>query len=217
MVVHVDLRYEQNLSSLELSCKRYSSDGMLLLLDWDDTIFPTTYLNSRGIRSPGEASKRLRGVMATVERRAIRLVCCGMVDRVGIVTTASEAWVRDCLRRWMPRLRTTLKSLGVRVTSADEQYCEGDGYDRKYRAFRNLYRDEDEVVIVGDGPYEKWAAKALRSVAENVSFVGFVGEPTPEQIADQIEFAHRCLRPLKLRYKPYDFQCAFGDMSDDEE
>ena len=214
MVKHVDLRYVRTLNSLNLPCKRYSGDAMLLILDWDDTLFPTSYLAYRRISTPSQASERLRGVIASVERRAIRLVRCSAVDKVGIVTTASESWVRDCLRRWMPRLRCTLKCRRVQIISASDQYNEGDGFDRKYRAFRQIHDNEDDVVIVGDGPYEKWAAKAMRNVASNVSFLGFVNAPTPEQLARQIDFAHHCLGPLKCRYEAADLQCAF-DSADD--
>lgn len=214
--VHVDLRYSTALSSFSLRNRRYAGSGMLLLLDWDDTIFPTTYLESRGIDHPSEASERLRGVIARVERRAIRLVSCRTVSSVAIVTTASVGWVRDCLLHWMPTLCEALNENCVEVFSASQRYSSGDGYDRKFWAFQHFYGDEDDVVVVGDGPFEKWAARALTNIAPNVSFIGFVDAPTPEQIVEQIEFAHSCLRPLANRYEATEFHLAFGGDSDSD-
>lgn len=213
MAVNVDLRFYSALSSFELRSKRYASDDMLLLLDWDDTIFPTSYLESRNIEDPSEASERLKSVIRRVERRAISLVNSRAVDNVAIVTTASKAWVQDCLTRWMPLLRATLQ--GVQILSASENYS-GDGYDRKFKAFQAIYDYEDEVVVVGDGPFEKWAARALANIAPNVSFIGFIDDSTPEQLVEQLEFVHRSLRPLANRYEATEFQLCFGADSDSD-
>ncbi len=216
MAVRVDLRYATSLSAMDLRPRRYSANGLLLLLDWDDTLFPTSYLEARGIDDPSEASERVRSVMARVERRAISLVNCAMVTNVAIVTTASAGWVRDCLARWMPELRDVLIENSVEVFSASQRYDSGDGYDRKYWAFRYFYDDEDDVVVAGDGPYEKWAARALANVGPNVSFFGFIDSPTPDQLVDQLSFLHRCLRPLAHRYEACDFQLGFGSDSDSD-
>lgn len=210
MVLQIDLRYSYAFSSFQLRNRRYASDGMLLLLDWDDTIFPTTYLERRGISDPSQASERLRAIIGRVERRAIRLVNCGAVSNVAIVTIASLGWVRDCLEKWMPALDEVLSLKDVEIFSATQRYDSGDGFDRKFWAFQHFYDEEDDVVVVGDGPFEKWAASALKHYAPNVSFFGFVDAPSPEMLVQQLEFVHRALRPLAVTYEAADFEFAFG-------
>lgn len=141
--------------------------------------------------------------MGRLERRILRLIDCHSVTQCVIVTTASRAWVEDCFAEWMP----TLRSRGITVLSASDEYghvAGADSYDCKLWAFRRVHGNEDSILVVGDGPYEKWAACVMENDAQ-VSMVAFIDNPTPAQLIQQLEFTHRALHAIAEKYQPAEF------------
>jgi hypothetical protein len=85
----------------------------LLIVDWDDTVLPTSYLAYEGVlRSPGPAPKpvqaALRKYAARVKETFALLAAHG---RVVIVTNAEQGWIDKSCARFLPDLAPLIRAL----------------------------------------------------------------------------------------------------------
>lgn len=124
----------------------------VLILDWDDTLFPTTYVwNDPNLHwsrpAPcfepgGDADPELRKMRELLEQHTstlagfLRLAVC--LGHVVIVTLAEECWVEMSIRHFLPGLEGLLEELGIEVIYAKAMAAaarhrhfnlDDDGYD----------------------------------------------------------------------------------------
>uniref|UniRef100_A0A0G4FGT8 Uncharacterized protein n=1 Tax=Chromera velia CCMP2878 TaxID=1169474 RepID=A0A0G4FGT8_9ALVE len=128
----------------------------LLILDWDDTLMPTSWLRDEVAPSLGisgfqalaqrvdEEAQQGWDVLHPEHRRAldqldfaVRNLILGLVRkvdnaRVVLVTNASGDWVAESGSRYLPRTHHTLQRLNTRVVYAREQ-CAGWGQSAEGR------------------------------------------------------------------------------------
>jgi len=115
----------------------------LILLDWDDTICPTSYIwgdqrlqwdevapcfrvappsphvSDAPTEAPtGELAEMLNLLQAHGDAAVALLRRAATVGRVAIVTLAKEGWVETSIRQFMPALEGLLEELGVEVIYA---------------------------------------------------------------------------------------------------
>lgn len=112
------------------------SDNVMLLLDWDDTLLPSTWMMSkswfrRWVRD--EAAGRDVLQMADVDRLKLAeldVIACDFLwaashsGRVCCVTLARRPWQERSMRAFMPKLAELWKELNVEVHYASEFYVE---------------------------------------------------------------------------------------------
>jgi hypothetical protein len=97
----------------------------LQIWDWDDTLFPSTWLNGQGLRLEDDAGAApeqqvlLDAIAAEVEQ-TIRLAL--QTGEVVIVTNAEHGWVDQSCRKFCPTLHPLVDTL--RVVSARSTYEE---------------------------------------------------------------------------------------------
>lgn len=211
MTYNIDLSYRPSSFSSYLTSRDYHVSDSLLLIDFDDTLFPTTYLERHNLHSASDADSTTRHQIDRVERRALKVLETSAISRAVIVTTASLAWVEEAMEDWMP----TLARRTPPIVSATETYShveDSDGFDRKLWAFRAAHNDEDAVVVAGDGPFEMWAGKVMQNESRaEVTNIQYVDYPDSEKLVAQLEFTYRAINAVTKNYHNASFALSFSD------
>lgn len=158
----------------------YDAAETLLVLDYDNTMFPTKYF---------ERNRRLvfADVSALPPRFARRLAKLdeAMADfvtmasercRVAVVTAASREWITFSSFKFMPKLAAAVQMLEIDVVCASEDYRDVmEAYAApfcylatKREAFRELMARHRtrRIVSIGDSSWERRAALAVDTVFE---------------------------------------------------
>jgi hypothetical protein len=176
----------------------------LIILDWDDTLFPNTWLLEQGLNlkensvSPNETQKmELRNVARLVSRTLRRAKCCGTVI---VITNAERGWVELTSRRFLPEVVPHLE--GVKIVSARSKfehawpanpvqwktlafYTEVDDFFDKPSKHRAAGPREN-VISIGDSMHEREAlleATELRNSCNKS--LKFMDKPSPAQLVQQ--------------------------------
>jgi len=110
-----EVKRDKCMKSTESSSGQYGdSSQTLMFLDWDDTLFPTTYLFEKlglpkqsslwaSVDLPEEVQTQLQTWRETL--RQYLLTACSLSKRVAIVTNAREPWVADCIDNFAPNVK----------------------------------------------------------------------------------------------------------------
>lgn len=199
-----------------------SSPGVLskttAILDWDDTICPSTYLASLGVRvdETGVLSPSLKAQLAKLEEAVIDIVKEALrFGAVVIITNAEAGWVELSGRKFLPGVVRFLEDNDIKIVSARTTF-ECDFPDApsswKVAAFSQevtqMFPDEDElnVLVLGDSMSERDAAHALGSRMPNskVKTVKFVERPSIDQLMRQVQLVAQSLPDLASYSSSFD-------------
>jgi hypothetical protein len=143
---------------------------LLILLDWDDTIMPTTYLPRRGIDlTTTEVPEDVAAALSAYGEHAANTVrALSLHGSVVIVTNAEWGWVELTAARFLPAVEPLLKDL--ECISARSTY-EPKGYatpaEWKEEAFAQVVklrfgdRQGLPVLSIGDAKHEREAVHRL--------------------------------------------------------
>lgn len=158
-----------------------SNSLSVFLLDWDDTLFPTTALTSLG---PERVTEALEAV-DTVALELLASILATPSSRLVILTNAKISWVHHCAECYMPKLNALLGAHHgqVLLISAHRERSQFATYAEYEHAVRNskseavrplspVLQHEVEVaqatsfqvISVGDQPHDLAAAHALRGL-----------------------------------------------------
>lgn len=202
----------------------------LLLLDWDDTLLPTTFLR----QTPGAMA--LRPVLAAKLREHAALIevllrAAKAVAHVSMVTLSRRPWVLDSAARHLPGLNlpALLHELGIDVYYAQEESfsCPGalateDWATLKRSAMARCLDDwlgSDSgnlrgplsVVSIGDSPIEQQALKSLIGASAGVlpqkpfcKTVKLMEWPSLQQLGEEIALLPSWLPSIADHDKDFD-------------
>jgi len=178
----------------------------VIVLDWDDTLCPTSAMRDLGFTPYGArpvAQPRLREHSHAVVE--LLLAASKLSDKVVIVTNAQEGWVEATCTAWMPELLPTLKF--YEIVSARAQW-EPRGFtsplDWKKMAFseiitsfysRAFNETVANVISVGDADYER---EALLQVMASRPLSKFGACRAKAVKFDERPSTERLLRQLRL-------------------
>jgi hypothetical protein len=182
-----------------------SRNRTLIILDWDDTLFPTTWVttNDINIRNINNTQKSISSYFQQVdielENLLKLLLKCG---HVAIITNAMLNWINissNILPRTSKILANGDGSFDIEVISARGSYqsISKDPMDWKKLAFEeilknNKFRKVNNIISVGDAEYEYKALINLYDDCKNpknyklLKSVKFVKYPTNHVLLDQI-------------------------------
>lgn len=181
----------------------------LFIFDWDDTLFPTSWMHEQGIQVMTKPVAPLSHeqeacFLEMAEQARLTLQKAMQFGKVIIVTNAEQGWVERSCIRFMPSLVSLLKTVDiVSARSAHELRSRSPG-EWKRRAFADeLDRFSETLgidqhynfVSVGDALYE---ARALKAVTEGMprcfgKSVKLQEEPSVEKLIEQHDFLRGCL------------------------
>mmetsp|Transcript_39580 Transcript_39580/g.67338 ORF Transcript_39580/g.67338 Transcript_39580/m.67338 type:complete len:250 (+) Transcript_39580:162-911(+) len=120
--------------------------SVLVVVDWDDTCFPTAFLKTmhRLSKESEDLPTEVRIEIKQLEEAVKRCLCeAAKHGEVVIITNAGTGWVEKSARRFMPGLIPLLKNLVV--VSARDEYTlasnTGNSIDWKVAAFTSTARE----------------------------------------------------------------------------
>eukprot|EP00401_Gymnodinium_catenatum_P079061 CAMPEP_0117531916 /NCGR_PEP_ID=MMETSP0784-20121206/39102_1 /TAXON_ID=39447 /ORGANISM="" /LENGTH=327 /DNA_ID=CAMNT_0005328299 /DNA_START=64 /DNA_END=1047 /DNA_ORIENTATION=- len=189
------LMLASTLVELPLSKGRQPATNALFILDWDDTIFPTTWLDemhgSRGWMNNGGGPH-----LPQVGREELRMLDCAACEflkcaralgTVVCVTLSRDPWQQTSVQLCLPRLAEVWKELNIEViyASQDRQHARRRtagfavrqtlAVSEEEAEFRNVMQKQNCIrrVIGTDSGKSRW------------SHVISIGDGRPEQAAMQ--------------------------------
>eukprot|EP00929_Paragymnodinium_shiwhaense_P001592 TRINITY_DN101832_c0_g1_i1.p1 TRINITY_DN101832_c0_g1~~TRINITY_DN101832_c0_g1_i1.p1 ORF type:complete len:630 (-),score=98.68 TRINITY_DN101832_c0_g1_i1:267-2156(-) len=171
----------------------------IIVFDWDDTLFPTSFVRKYPEQIEGRAS-RVRALC----RASVRLLEASQkYGKTFIITNGTMDWVEDCVRYHVPAMAEVLK--GVRVISARDMYEQRcpDFYQWKAHAFKLLRQHVDpasvaNLIVLGDSELEMEAGKAISRHFPQVALklLKFSDEPALEELIRELVLVRRVLRAV---------------------
>jgi len=176
----------------------FHRDETLVIFDWDDTIFPTSWFwgQGQGLHlKPSSISENDRGELAVLGQLAKEaLEIAQTKGTVVIVTNAEAGWIQMSCEKFLPSLLGSLTN--VKIVSARSTY-EPLGITKpsewKYHAFKSeidsfcKLRNRTNIVSIGDSEHERDAlfrATTCKSHCSSKS-VKFIDRPTLGQLSRQ--------------------------------
>jgi len=175
----------------------------LVIFDWDDTLFPTTWLKEQGLLEEDcvitpEQDARLEALADLV---AVTLETAKRRGGVAIVTNGEQGWVEMSCEAIMPSLQPHLA--GVTIVSARSRHEKPGLFEPtkwKCLAFEEVVREfygafdqsgvflRRNIASIGDSEYEMQALKWIATRTEcSAKCLKLVQQPCLEQLMEQHE------------------------------
>ena len=204
------------------------SDSTVTVLDWDDTLMPSTWLKEQGLTSTALADKfgitkemvdACEEVAPHVERVIKKAQEYG---KVFIITNGVHGWVEKSCEIFMPSIRNLVLSLPI-ISAADlYRYFSKDPISWKRmtfrrdlldRAFGGMPRANRVVISIGDGYAEQEAARNLMAIGSysqvgllSVRCLKIVESSSPAILIRQLEEICQILPNLATQSGDFDLQ-----------
>lgn len=218
---------ENSLESLDSIKSIKSRSKTLILIDWDDTLFPTTWVGKNKIDVATKLlTNRLHNFFSKLDVLLYKLLQnlskCG---KVIIVTNASKKWV-DISARILPFTKNLIDKRII-VLSARDLYkwrYPSDMYKWKQLVFKNLVtghikrkQNINHVISIGDADYEHQALIKLndkklfsgqtnRHILKSVKLIKY---PSLELLLDQLILLNKSIinicessKHMDLKFSP---------------
>jgi hypothetical protein len=175
----------------------------IIIIDWDDTLYPTTWMNNNKINLRDNIIKEKYMLFLKDLDKSISNLLRNINKRgdIYIITNASISWIDTCLKT-LPNTDDIIRNGNIRKISAR------DIYQNKYPAkewkiitFGNLIKsimtkinNEDvlNIISLGDADYEYNALINLENIINRNKYllksIKFISKPEYNYILDQLHF-----------------------------
>jgi len=190
------------------------SEASLIILDWDDTLFPSTWLQQQGLQivvGSAMPSDEQKALLRRVARYVIRtLRRAKHLGHVTIVTNAEKGWVELSCSKFLPEVFPLLE--GIKVLSARSTFEHAQpqspvhwkclAFRREITAFFQAPRFveagcQKNMISVGDSMQERVALHEATAGRDCwTKSLKFEERPSPEQLMKQHKLLTACLRPF---------------------
>lgn len=194
------------------------SNNTLIILDWDDTLFPTSWLSNNNINIKSSKKRKEYKIMFSELDNSIHnfLIECLKYGNVAIITNASYGWLVTSLLM-IPQSKKIINDK-IKVLSAREQYSNDYSISEwKKLAFSeeiyNYFIDKKElhnIISIGDAYYEYDALVDIYDYNKIIpkkrilKTVKLLNNPTYYTLIDQINILFKCIGKLVNRKKHTD-------------
>jgi hypothetical protein len=154
----------------------------IIIVDWDDTLFPTTWLNTNEIKLSEENIKITYKVYFQELDKSISsfLKSYAEVGTIYIVTNANMKWIKASLNS-LPLSRKTIINNNIRILSARDMFSEEVSTQKwKLKTFETIVRTDLKnifsiknknitinILSFGDAVYEYVALINLHDILDN--------------------------------------------------
>jgi hypothetical protein len=188
--------------------QRPRSHERVIIFDWDDTLFCTTYIREGG----NDVSQQVLETLAASALAALE--AARPMGKVFIITNGEEGWVEHCVHTYFPSLLQVIG--GIPVISArtryEQQYPVNQWKVQAFLALQSSLRLEPitSFVSIGDSIYERDAARTTGQVFPNavIKTVKFVENPSPRELSKQLELLAEKLPQIVESGKKLDISLA---------
>lgn len=162
----------------------------LVILDWDNTLFPTTWINENNIDLNNLDIKK-KYFFKLDNLISILLLEIIKYSNIMIITNALPEWIDICTNKVLPKTKKIIKQNNIKIISARKNYkkISNNINDWKKFAFIDEINFEiNNIISIGDDLYEYNALINLDS--DNNKFlksIKFIFRPTIFNLYSQID------------------------------
>jgi len=163
----------------------------LIIYDWDDTLFPTTFVLNKNQLDQKE--------LLLLEEQNIKILeKSRQLGRTIIITNASTQWIYNSSEQYMPNLYKYIKNTDIPIISAREYATARHIFDHEkwkditfYNAIKTISQEPHNIPInnilsVGDAVYERNALHKYGQFINNkqnyktyIKTIKYIDNPTP--------------------------------------
>ena len=180
----------------------------LIILDWDDTLFPTTWIMKKNVNlNDAKIRQKIINSSLLTELDNILYLFLKKLQEYGkiiIVTNALPIWVKIS-SSILPKTAKLLKD--IKIVSARKNYKQisNNIMDWKKLAFKNEVSREmtknniNNIISVGDAEYEYYALIDLYKTSKNTKIlksIKLMDDPSHEIILDQLKVLSNSIRDI---------------------
>lgn len=171
----------------------------LIFIDWDDTLFPTSWIldSNINIENPEEPIISMFQALDSIISSLIIELNDNTNTRILIVTNATNEWIDKCLQ-FLPFFKMSIIDEGITsITSARYLYQKDENdltTQWKHHAFDMLCRENESrhIVSLGDGESEHLAVQNLKNDQRIIGSIRFHKNPTLNQLMSQLSIVNEC-------------------------
>jgi len=136
----------------------------IILIDYDDTLLPTTFLEESGfsIYSPPRADSSISNDLKTLDDEIVNFfTICRKYGKPVILTNAEKQWVLKSSEVYLPKTNKILASLEIH--SAREKYSKKYKNAKEWKKMlllnelKEVLLDSNFIIGIGDSEYERMA------------------------------------------------------------
>lgn len=197
----------------------------LIILDWDDTLFPSSWVIKNNINlfdSNNESKLRYVRLFSELDKILYGLLKkFKKYGKVIIITNALLSWVSDCMSV-LPKTSQLLHSL--RIISARQlfQYHYPDMMEWKKNTFKHIVNENINtntningvmnIISIGDAEYEYKALIDLYTFKKNkkiLKSIKFLRNPTLNILLDQLTVLYKAIDNICTDKKHIDWNFKF--------
>lgn len=196
-----------------------TKNDTLIILDWDNTLFPTSWIlqNNIDIKDIEVSNKHIVYFYELDSVLYNLLNKLSTYGKVIIVTNALPSWVKISASV-LPKTNYLLNKIKVISARKNYQVKSSNMMDWKKLAFRDEVSREMlnnkimNIISVGDAEYEYHALIDLYNITHKpklLKSIRFVDEPSNETLIDQLEVLSRAIQDICLTKKHLDLNFKF--------
>jgi hypothetical protein len=190
----------------------------IIIIDWDDTLFPTTWLNNNNIKLNEENVKITYKIYFQELDKSVKnlLKSYSKISTIYIVTNANMKWIKSGLNT-LPQTRKLIMTENIRIISSRDLYSKENISTTKWKLktyekivsndLENIFSIKNKEIIlniisIGDAVYEYIALINLHDILtektygkKNINFylknIRFKSQPTFDFIIEQIDLVKK--------------------------
>jgi len=191
-----------------------AQDKILIIYDWDDTIFFTHFLLEQGIRLDELINiKKYIVYFNELDIVVSKLLNVSIsIGKVLIITNATTEWVLTS-KKFLPRTSKIIDN-HVKIISARDIYNRiYDMSEWKSRVFKNniinYIQWANQIISVGDSMYEYEALISLSPFISHNKYlktIQFVQSPSVDTLLDQLNVLSKSLSEISQKHNHMDLR-----------
>jgi hypothetical protein len=174
----------------------------IIIFDWDDTLFPSTYLVKKGyiknIYQVTSNFEELEKFKQLENKLYLMLEKSLSLGDVYIITNSDKGWVELSSNVFLPKIITLLSKIKIiSAKSTYETFCQNNPFKWKFFTFDNLFSKiflnnniNKNIISMGDSFVEDQAIKNVAYGRKNLhcKCIKFVDHPTFEELQYQVNY-----------------------------
>jgi len=183
----------------------------LIIFDWDDTLFPTTWAQGLGLLKDltsiptEEARQTLAEISESVSALLRQAQMHGLVI---IVTNGVEGWVELTCRRFMPSCRSLFDTIPIVSARSTHELYTACPIEWKKRTFHAERGPATNIVSIGDSECERQAIASLLGPGRTVKSLKLDDSPSPEKLQAQLVMLRKIMDGIVLHTANIDIVCS---------
>lgn len=193
-------------------------DNTLVFIDWDDTLFPTSWIVDNRI-DLNKTEYRSKYIILFSELDNVLYDFLKKVTKYGkviIVTNASMSWIKTSLKILPNSSKFILKN--IKIVSARDMYGKHKdvfkwkqfAFEKEVNSFFKKKSDVHNLISIGDADYEHTALinfddwEKMKPHKRCLKTIRFMTSPTYYSVVDQIQVLTRCITKVCRKHKHID-------------